>query len=405
MGSRKLMTIATSDGRPEQQRAWAQCLTISNSMCPCRQMRSGPRHRMSLLLSSDFQRHLTPLPVLVEHRDHRCSAKTHSIKYPPPSYRRSCTIRSIQPWFFKPSLSPSSPGSSCSPSSRESRERPQCTQFVQQRLNRRRQYAKRLRRCLIYPKRLPQRHRVEGTSPCWCSAPLACVRQQWQAAPARLGATQAWLGRAPVAFLTLHKHIKIPPLLPCTASSTPQPNTIRSLTLAVHIYDEPGCDCIPFFLSFFVFFFLFLPVNHIFILLINSLTHQPPNLQPIPISRNCPVGSDTLAFQFLFPRDTAFSRRSILTHLELSISMPISLPNTIDVLQSISFHHRLACSLLSCSWKASSFYGLMALVHASMANVYWGLGCLIFFVVVFCFTLVPYSSFLVSRSGDWILFG
>lgn len=41
----------------------------------------------------------------------------------------------------------------------------------------------------------------------------------------------------------------------------------------------------------------------------------------------------------------------------------------------------------------------MALVRASVANVYWGLGCLIFIVVVFCFTLVPCPSLLISRSG------
>lgn len=38
----------------------------------------------------------------------------------------------------------------------------------------------------------------------------------------------------------------------------------------------------------------------------------------------------------------------------------------------------------------------MALVRASVANVYWGLGCLIFIVVVFALRLF---LFLLSRSG------
>lgn len=85
--------------------------------------------------------------------------------------------------------------------------------------------------------------------------------------------------------------------------------------------------------------------------------------------------------------------------------MAISLPDAIDVLQSIFFYpfYRLACSLLSYSWKVSSFYGLMALVRASVVNVYWGLGCLIFIVVVFCFTLVPCSLFLVPHFSFLVL--
>lgn len=39
----------------------------------------------------------------------------------------------------------------------------------------------------------------------------------------------------------------------------------------------------------------------------------------------------------------------------------------------------------------------MALVRASVANVYWGLGCLIFIVVVFL--LYDCSLFVVPRAG------